>query len=601
MLLAALSAAVLPLVPASGILSASTSPQLLRYPYLTDVTTSSALVNFATDTPSPAAVITFGPAGFGCAAASATATAATVTVGGNTEYQFKATITGLNASTPYCYRVVQGGVDLLGGDPSPTFTSAMPSGAGGPYSFAVLGDWGAGSAGEASVLSQVANGPASFVVSVGDNAYDTGTQTDYGDLRGGNVFAPSFWKQVGASKPAFFAQGNHGFTANTSYLQNWPEDATVQASGGKYRRESYCCIATMPGSNTYASAWYAFDWGNARFYVLEAAWADGTGDYQGDFLAHWNDTVSGCTPCGTELQWLQADLAAHASTPLKFAFFHYPLYADSSSQPSDAYLDGPSRLEGLLARNGVDIVFNGHAHQYERNRPQIPGSPMVSYVTGGGGGLLGSVGGCSSFDAYAVGSGSSCNAPRPASDAQVFHHLLVTVNGGQVTVTPIDATGRPFDVQTYTFGIAPPPPPPPPPPPSWSFETLDSAGTVGQYSAVTLYGGLPHVFYYDATNGDLRHAWWTGAQWAFETLDSAGTVGQYNAVTLFNGLPHVWYYDSSHGDLRHAWWTGVQWSFETLDSAGTVGQYNAVTLFNGVPHVWYYDSSHGDLRHAWFG
>jgi Calcineurin-like phosphoesterase len=187
--------------------------------------------------------------------------------------------------------------------------------------------------------------------------------------------------------------------------------------------------------------------------VLEGAWADSQGAYAGDFYAHWNGPVPGCPACGTELQWLKTDLAAHANTPFKFAFFHYPLYSDSPTQSSDTYLQGPNGLEGLLAQNNVNIVFNGHAHHYERNYPQIAGSPMVSYITGGGGDALGSIG-CSSFDAYAIASGRSCRAPTPTSSAQVFHFLLVTVSGNTVTVTPTDSTGRTFDVQTYTTSAA---------------------------------------------------------------------------------------------------------------------------------------------------
>jgi chitodextrinase len=207
----------------------------------------------------------------------------------------------------------------------------------------------------------------------------------------------------------------------------------------------------LTGPKNYPSSWYAFNWGSARFYVLEAAFADSQGAYQGDFLAHWNGPVAGCGPCGAERAWLQNDLAAHPGT-LKFAFMHYPLYSDSSSQPSDTYLSGPNNLEGLLANNNVGIAFTGHAHHYQRNFPQIPGKPLVTYVTGGGGDAVGRVSNCSAFDAYAIGSGgSSCRAPAPASNANVFHFLLVSVNGNQVTVTPTDSTGRTFDVQTYTF------------------------------------------------------------------------------------------------------------------------------------------------------
>ena len=104
----------------------------------------------------------------------------------------------------------------------------------------------------------------------------------------------------------------------------------------------------------------------------------------------------------------------------------------------------------------------------------------------------------------------------------------------------------------------------------WRFETLDGDGggngrttnNVGAYNAVTIYAGEPHVWYHDFTAGDLRHAWWDGARWTFETLDGAGggngrtikNVGQFNAVALHAGQPHVWYYDATVGTFRHAWW-----------------------------------------------
>src|SRR5205823_4558214 len=64
------------------------------------------------------------------------------------------------------------------------------------------------------------------------------------------------------------------------------------------------------------------------------------------------------------------------------------------------------------------------------------------------------------FDLYAIGwsyssstHGSACgSAPRPATIDRVFHFLLVTVNGSQVTVTPTDELGRTFDVQTFNLG-----------------------------------------------------------------------------------------------------------------------------------------------------
>jgi hypothetical protein len=437
------------------------SPVLTRYPYLTDMTASGVKINFATDTVSPHPVVKWGPSGGTCQTNSASVTAHQITVAGAVEYQYTASISGLSHHAGYCYRVVQSGVDLLGLDPSPVFTTFASAGSSTPFSFAVFGDWGSvdasgGNPDLAMVLSRVAGSGASFVATVGDNSYPNGSQTNYGDLQhtGANtsdVFGPQFWKPVGKSIPAFLPMGNHGMSGGQTYLANWPESATVSASKGTYQMNTYCCLdGTASGS--LPSAWYAFNYGQARFYMLQAAWNDsnvGTASaYQVDHDYRW-------TPSMPEYQWLQSDLAAHSSTPLKFAFFHYPLYSDNNlAGPSDTFLQGPSQLEGLLSSNGVAIAFTGHAHLYERNLPML--GSMVSYVTGGGGGeSLNVVGTCSPFDAYAVGwssntsSGSSCHAPKPTSPSQVTHYLLVSVSGTSVTVTPTDENGNTFDVQTY--------------------------------------------------------------------------------------------------------------------------------------------------------
>ena len=129
-----------------------------------------------------------------------------------------------------------------------------------------------------------------------------------------------------------------------------------------------------------------------------------------------------------------------------------------------------------------------------------------------------------------------------------------------------------------------------------------------------------HVFYYDVTNGNLRHAAWLGSAWAFETLDGSGGVnGRVNAdvgtdlsVVNFGAGPHVFYYDVTAKSLRHAAWLGSTWAFETLDGSGAgsrdgrvaddVGQYVSLVLWGAGPHLFYYDDTATTLRHAaWTG
>jgi hypothetical protein len=455
-------------------LSPGFDPKLRRYPYLTDVVGSSATVNWATDRSAATGALKWGTrspvTGGSCTTNSVTATRLNLVVNGVNEYQWKARISGLDPDTEFCYRVYLGDspqVDLLKGDASPHARSQLAADSPEPFSFVVLGDWGeVDSSGanpdQAKVMQRIAASGARFVVTPGDNTHPNSSQTQYGDLQqtGANissVFGPSFWKVPGASLPIFPALGNHGMAIASTHFQNWPQDSAVAASGGTYRNETYCCV-NGTASATYGSAWYAFDAGNARFYVLQTAWPNanfGTGSmYENDYDSHW-------TPTSPEYQWLQADLESHPSQ-LKFAFWHFPLYSDQKAEKSDTFLQGPASLEGLLAANGVDIAFNGHAHIYQRNRDPGPAG-LVSYVTGGGGADPASIGeaGCSAIDAYGIGwsdgsgLGNACGAaPVPSDRSQVFHILKVSIDGAQVTVTPIDSLGNEFDVQTYDFSGA---------------------------------------------------------------------------------------------------------------------------------------------------
>ena len=446
---------------------AATAPELRRYPYLTDVVGQYATINWATSRAASTGTVRYGLAGNSCTTSSATATRAAITVNGVAEYQWKALLT-LAANRRYCYRVFLGLVDLLRDDPSPAFMTQVPAGSATPFSFAVFGDWGSvGSDGrnahQANLLEQLALSGSRFAVTVGDNAYPSGSQSNYGDLiqTGKNlsgVFGKKFWSVAGASIPIFPSIGNHGFArsdAQHPHLLDWPQDRAVSTSGGRYAKETYCCLdGTSPGS--YPSAWYAFSAGNARFYVLQTAWNDanlGTASaYQLDREYHW-------TAGRAEYQWLQGDLNAHPGG-LKFAFFHYPMYSDNSTETSDAFLRGAGSLEGLLTSHGVFLAFSGHAHIYQRNKASPLG--LITYVTGGGGARLEPIGakGCSSIDAYGIGwsysangglgAGSACGAAtKPTSLDHAFHFLKVSISGTTVTVAPTDEMGRTFDVKTY--------------------------------------------------------------------------------------------------------------------------------------------------------
>ena len=125
------------------------------------------------------------------------------------------------------------------------------------------------------------------------------------------------------------------------------------------------------------------------------------------------------------------DLQAHPSQ-LKFAFFHYPMYSSNGTEVSDPWLRGPDSLEGLLARNGVAIGFNGHAHNYTRNAKPTGGRSPTSRAAGG---LSSSrrpvrrAGRVALGWSYSTGGSALRHLLRPTSIDQVFHFLKVSVSG----------------------------------------------------------------------------------------------------------------------------------------------------------------------------
>jgi len=163
------------------------------------------------------------------------------------------------------------------------------------------------------------------------------------------------------------------------------------------------------------------------------------------------------------------------------------------------------------------------------------------------------------------------------------------------------------------------------------FETLDGSGDpnpsdvpsgqtkahVGVWSVCASFRDTLHVFYYDMSYGNIRHAALpNGGAWTFEKFDGGGGPGGRVKSNVGHGpmslavLPDqlsLFYYDQTKGNLRHAWtFDGRTWLFENLDGDGgpagritqNVGQSVGSVVHNGILHVFYDDHDNKDLRYA---
>ena len=127
----------------------------------------------------------------------------------------------------------------------------------------------------------------------------------------------------------------------------------------------------VPGNHEYSTP------RAAGFYRYFGSAATGGGDgYYSFDIGAWHvialnsecDEVGGCSRGSPQQRWLAADLAAHANRCV-LAYWHQPRFSSGPHGSNPAY---EPFWEELYAA-GVDLVLNGHDHDYERFAPQGPG------------------------------------------------------------------------------------------------------------------------------------------------------------------------------------------------------------------------------------
>ena len=199
----------------------------------------------------------------------------------------------------------------------------------GSLRFAVIGDMGTGERRQVDVAAQMTALRARFsynlVLMVGDNLYGRQRPEDIA-AKFDRPYAPLL--QAGVR--FYGALGNHDHPETRFY-------EPFHMSGERY---------------------YSFVRENARFFVLDSNLMD-----------------------RKQVAWAETTLR-ESSEPWKIAIFHHPLYSDATRHGSDMQLR--TILEPLLVKAGVNVVFSGHDHVYERLVPQ---KGITYFVTGSSGKL----------------------------------------------------------------------------------------------------------------------------------------------------------------------------------------------------------------------
>jgi hypothetical protein len=193
-------------------------------------------------------------------------------------------------------------------------------------------------AGTADLLDLI--NPTAVLV-LGDNAYENGSLTEY------NAEYKPYWGRQDFR--VYPSPGNHEF--QTAGAQGYLDYFGARAPG----------------------LWYSFDLG--AWHIVSLAGDEGVSAAAGS----------------PQEQFLRSDLAAHPSQ-CTLVFWHEPRFSSGAEHGNDT---GVSAIWDDLYAAGVDLVLNGHEHNYERFDPQNPSgvadaNGIREFIVGTGGAEEGS-------------------------------------------------------------------------------------------------------------------------------------------------------------------------------------------------------------------
>ncbi len=365
-----------------------------------------------------------------------TAAQATVCEVGSAGTCHSVRLTSLQPGTRYYYQLSTNGTILQPVSLDTYFTTLQAASSSSDLFFTVVGDWGSGASAYYDVANNQNAADPPLIFTVGDNAYQNGTQSDWD-----NNALPAY--SVLLRRALFFpVLGNHDL--NSVGASNWASSAQIRM------------LALPRNAPTgQEERYWAVESGNVLFLGLDS-----------------NSPALN----STQRAWLEQQLAT-TTRKWKFVFLHHTPYSCANGLASiGSDLTVRTQWGPLFESYGVDVVFTGHDHIYERSQywdeflpdgsPGQDGKGTVYIMTGGGGATLDSAALVDANGPYRqplFGSKTYCpwlaqscpGGPSNYCSFARYQHMAVRITGDEtLTVEAVDRNNVVFD----TFVVVKPNP-----------------------------------------------------------------------------------------------------------------------------------------------
>jgi hypothetical protein len=230
----------------------------------------------------------------------------------------------------------------------------------------------------------LADNSINAVLGLGDVQYDCDSTSDFA-----GSYTPTWGRLNSIMYPVV---GNHEYNTGTDPFGN-PCPATNATAQNYF---SYFGASAHGATGGH----YSFDLGAWHVIALNANCG--------------KSGAGGCTATSSQTAWFSNDLQADASQ-CTLAMWHQPRWTGAASNNSDY-----AAWWNLLVQHGVDVVLNGHVHNYQR-MPMVNASGAIDTVNGSREFIVGTGG-------VGVGGGSGSALPHPQVRAQTFGYLRLTLH-----------------------------------------------------------------------------------------------------------------------------------------------------------------------------
>jgi hypothetical protein len=228
--------------------------------------------------------------------------------------------------------------------------------------FVVFGDCGVGSPAEAEIAYQVYLKKPEFILIAGDNVYSRGQVSEYLQkyfpYYNREDAGPDKGAPLMRSIPFYLSPGNHDVAA--ADLAKYPDGLacyyyfdlplngpvfknTVIATGTE---EQVAAFRQVTGSRFPGMSNFSFDHGNVHITCLDS-----------------NPHINANDP--ELISWIENDVKSSKAT-WKIVAFHHPGFNSSNAHYEGQWMRA---LAPVFERSGVDLVMNGHVHNYQRSYP----------------------------------------------------------------------------------------------------------------------------------------------------------------------------------------------------------------------------------------